>query len=1064
MRVIVGIAAMVMAAGCLQSEVTVCGDHLCAPGQRCSPSGEACVRDEQLDACATAVEGALCAALGTDGVCRDGVCEPIACGNGEMDPGEACDDGDNDSRDGCSANCLSDESCGNGSIDVAVGEECDCGDGSVELPGCNGPNSAELGATCRLDCTTHVCGDGVVEVPEECEAGQLALGCADFGFYQGVPTCDAACRYDVSTCSQECGDDVINAGSPELCDGAPPPQQSCLTYGFDRGILDCTSFCTPAFDDCGFVGFRTESPEHYVQALWGTSADDVWAGAEGTLLHWDGATWSTITAPINQVQDLWGTGSDLVYAAGDGIAKWDGATWTEVLADVPLNGISGSGPDHVIAVGQGGAIRQWDGTAWTTMVSGTTSNLYEVYVASDDEAFAVGQFGTILHLSGGAWTAVPWGISAIQFWGVIGDGADDVIVLGEPSTWLHYDGASWSEHEVSIGEGFREVAATSTSDVFIAGPGPTALHYDGTVLHPITLPTSYATAIGATPDGAVFVGGADRLVYRADALWLRSWVEEGDHLWAVGGTSPADLLAVGWYGTALHYDGRGWSTIERAGNEYLLDVWGDLVVGFTSGTGGVIERWDGATLIPESIGGASLRGVHGSGANDVWAVGVSGTIRHFDGTTWSAVSSSTGANLEEVWASSPTDAYAVGSGGAVVHWNGTSWSSVSLGTTVSFADVWGTAANDVWVIGGQGGSAVYHWDGTSWTQRPVPGLSAASLLTSIAGTAPDDIYLANSTNKLAHWDGLSWSTSTTSGFISGLWADASTVIGVGLDLAILRRDTAGFEPQIGVPVSVAAMYGTGPDDAFVAARDGLYHYDGELWSRSIVDGNGLDQNPYVGLWGSGPDDWFAVSQWPTIDHWNGATWEVVDMTAEVAYLGWISGTGPDDVWTVGDEGAIFHWGADHTWTPVPSGTTETLWVVHAFAPDDVIAAGDAVLRYDGVSWNPQSTPISEFFDSIWASGPDDIYLGSGNGGLVHWNGVAWTEVELASPYIQGMWGTAADDVFVVAGPGRLFRFDGTLWSEVEAPGVGGRSIGGFAGRPWVWSQDGMYGLERRVPW
>ncbi|MFA5625200.1 MAG: DUF4215 domain-containing protein, partial [Bradymonadales bacterium] len=35
------------------------------------------------------------------------------CGNGELDAGEVCDDGNRVSGDGCSADCLSDESCGN---------------------------------------------------------------------------------------------------------------------------------------------------------------------------------------------------------------------------------------------------------------------------------------------------------------------------------------------------------------------------------------------------------------------------------------------------------------------------------------------------------------------------------------------------------------------------------------------------------------------------------------------------------------------------------------------------------------------------------------------------------------------------------------------------------------------------------------------------------------------------------------------------------------------------------------------------------------------------------------
>ena len=40
---------------------------------------------------------------------------------------ELCDDGNTISGDGCSANCKSDETCGNGMVDAITGEQCDDG-------------------------------------------------------------------------------------------------------------------------------------------------------------------------------------------------------------------------------------------------------------------------------------------------------------------------------------------------------------------------------------------------------------------------------------------------------------------------------------------------------------------------------------------------------------------------------------------------------------------------------------------------------------------------------------------------------------------------------------------------------------------------------------------------------------------------------------------------------------------------------------------------------------------------------------------------------------------------
>src|ERR1700689_5033658 len=43
------------------------------------------------------------------------------CGDGIIEGNEVCDDGNTVSGDGCSADCLSDETCGNGIVDVTEG-------------------------------------------------------------------------------------------------------------------------------------------------------------------------------------------------------------------------------------------------------------------------------------------------------------------------------------------------------------------------------------------------------------------------------------------------------------------------------------------------------------------------------------------------------------------------------------------------------------------------------------------------------------------------------------------------------------------------------------------------------------------------------------------------------------------------------------------------------------------------------------------------------------------------------------------------------------------------------
>jgi serine protease len=84
------------------------------------------------------------------------------CGNSITDVMEMCDDGNSDNGDGCSSNCLSDETCGNGIVDLH--EMCDDGN-SVGRDGCS------------MDCLSdETCGNGVVDLTEVCDDGNLLVG------------------------------------------------------------------------------------------------------------------------------------------------------------------------------------------------------------------------------------------------------------------------------------------------------------------------------------------------------------------------------------------------------------------------------------------------------------------------------------------------------------------------------------------------------------------------------------------------------------------------------------------------------------------------------------------------------------------------------------------------------------------------------------------------------------------------------------------------------------------------------------------------------------------------
>jgi fibro-slime domain-containing protein len=127
------------------------------------------------------------------------LCGPI-CGDGELAPGEQCDDGTNTGGYGkCQPNCIRGDYCGDGKVNGP--ETCD-----------NGTNVSAYGSTgCAPGCVTPPrCGDGKVQPAfgETCDDG------VNDGAYGG---CTATCQF-----APRCGDGTVNgsAGTEACDDGA----------------------------------------------------------------------------------------------------------------------------------------------------------------------------------------------------------------------------------------------------------------------------------------------------------------------------------------------------------------------------------------------------------------------------------------------------------------------------------------------------------------------------------------------------------------------------------------------------------------------------------------------------------------------------------------------------------------------------------------------------------------------------------------------------------------------------------------------------------------------------
>lgn len=167
----------------------------------------------------------------------------------------------------------------------------------------------------------------------------------------------------------------------------------------------------------------------------------------------------------------------------------------------------------------------------------------------------------------------------------------------------------------------------------------------------------------------------------------------------------------------------------------------------------------------------SFYGVAGTSTTDVWAVGTQYTrgmqfalTEHWDGTTWSIVSSPPDAGaLYSVSAVTPNEAWAVGNY-ALEHWDGSSWQRISTYPAVIIG-VTAISANDVWVVGWKGHHTyATHWDGTSWSEEsPSAPAVGRTQLFAVSGSSSGDVWAVGTRRHegvfrtlTEHWDGHAW--------------------------------------------------------------------------------------------------------------------------------------------------------------------------------------------------------------------------------------------------------------------------------------------------------------------
>ena len=348
-----------------------------------------CAAPEAAAACANVVDGQPCTASSiAAGTCSGGSCHPVGCGNGIIDAGEVCDDGNTVAGDGCSADCRSNETCGNDVVDTIDGEQCDSGVFGLSGDGC----------TSR--CTTEI---------------QL---------WRDVTPLGPSPRSFAGISNDRQGRLIVVDGQVGLQQPTPATAGTWAWTGDAWGLLDPGTEL-PARGGFGIAYDAARQRTIAFGGSDGTSANaETWA--------WDGVTWTQLhpaTSPsaryylqlaYDQAREkivLFGGFDDNGDYLGD-TWEWDGTTWTQrtptqspparahysmAYDAVAMRTVMFGGQNSVELVD----LWEYDGTTWTSATPPGDGNTELGGMTFDGSKLVLDTFLATWTRTGTTWTELP---------------------------------------------------------------------------------------------------------------------------------------------------------------------------------------------------------------------------------------------------------------------------------------------------------------------------------------------------------------------------------------------------------------------------------------------------------------------------------------------------------------------------------------------------------------------------------------------------------------------------------------------------------------------------------
>ncbi len=474
----------------------------------------------------------------------------------------------------------------------------------------------------------------------------------------------------------------------------------------------------------------------------------------------------------------------------------------------------------------------------------TKETFFDLWAADDDNAWAVGTNGAIAR-----WVAK-----------VSADGGEKT--------------GSWSMMTGEAGKEVLAIGGVAGVLQLAVGQGGLIAEISPSGLTPMTNPNMVnLLGVAVTDQGggkahAVAVGMAGTALEWVGNKWIKATLPTAITLEDVTSLGGGVYIAVGGNQVYRRNASGSWQLLGMVpGKLTSVDTLGASEALAVGESGLTVEIKGGALNINAGdMGSLSASDVHVLAKDDIWAVGYSGTVAHYDGKEWTGVKSAAFANLNGVWAWTTKDVWAVGLAGTIMHWDGDKWTLVDA-PKLDYTAVWGSGENDVYASAN--GGLVVRWDGATWKLLVAP---VEGNLRAVWASGPKDVWAVGEEGKIFHSTGGGWAPVTIDPY-----------------------EIPEADPYL-VESTLVAIWGAAADDIWAAGLPDshgsgvLVHYDGKSWKYIPAMKN--ETRVFRAIWGWTKKDILFAGTQGMLYHFDGEEFTPLNTGHKVTFYD-ICGYGKD---------------------------------------------------------------------------------------------------------------------------------------------------------------------------